>query len=534
MRGQEGTRVLRRKCNHREAASSKGCFSAFSGKVSAEFMRGIQKANTKAHRMTASVPSNPKGARRLHLDLVRTYTTCVSAFGVLLLLTALDSPSAHAPDALMFVGLVVLAEFTSSVLLAAQMVFSMSTAVTFAMLLLFGPLPAVLGSMAGSIAVTFVTCVKDLRAGRSWSTSLARQALFNMGALGVSVFVAGLVYLALRGITGETEVLSNMLPLALAAISSELLNAALVVHAVALQSGRRSMQVWRDNVSWAMPMNILTMTLGGAGLALAHQTVGILGVAVYSLPIALTVYAFRLYVVKTKAYMKELQRMIIDREQAQAQLKASLAEKEVLLKEIHHRVKNNLQVISSLLNLQSHSAGDRQTIQMFKESRNRIRSMALVHEGLYQSDDLGGIEFSHYVSSLTGYLLRSYGVDTGGVELTIDVDRVHLGIDSAVPCGLIVNELVSNSLKYAFVDGRQGHISIELHSVDNGRYELKVGDNGVGIPEGLDIGHTESLGLRLVSTLVEQIEGTMDLDRNAGTVFTITFGDSGLRKEVQG
>lgn len=483
--------------------------------------------------MTASLPSNPKGARRLHLDPVRTYTTCVSASGVLLLLAALDSPSAHAPDALMFVGLVVLAEFASSVLLAAQMVFSMSAAVTFAMLLLFGPLPAVVGSMAGSIAVTFVTCVKDLRAGRSRSTSLARQALFNMGALGVSVFVAGLVYLALRGITGETEVLSNMLPLALAAISSELLNGALVVHAVALHSSRRPMEVWRETVSWAVPTNILTMTLGGAGLALAYQTVGIVGVAVYSLPIALTVYAFRLYVVKTKAYMRELQRMIIDRELARAQLKASLAEKDVLLKEIHHRVKNNLQVISSLLNLQSHSAGDRQVIQMFTESRNRIRSMALVHEGLYQSDDLGGIEFSHYVSSLTGYLLRSYGVHTDGVELTIDVDPVHLGIDSAVPCGLIVNELVSNALKHAFVDGRQGHITIELHSVDNGRYELKVGDNGVGIPEGLDIGQTGSLGLRLVSTLVEQLGGTMDLDRSAGTVFRIAFGPSGQGREVR-
>jgi PAS domain S-box-containing protein len=215
---------------------------------------------------------------------------------------------------------------------------------------------------------------------------------------------------------------------------------------------------------------------------------------------------------------------ITERERAEEQLKASLREKEVLLKEIHHRVKNNLQVISSLLYLRSKNIEDQEALEMFQDSRNRVRSMALVHERLYQSQDLARVDFAEYVRNLANYLFRSYGFNSNVIKLKINVDDVFLSIDTAVPCGLILNELVSNCLKHAFPKGGEGEIGIELCSNDD-KFTLTVGDNGVGLPKGLDFRKTESLGLQLVNTLVDQLEGTIELDRSDGTAFEITFAD---------
>ena len=220
-----------------------------------------------------------------------------------------------------------------------------------------------------------------------------------------------------------------------------------------------------------------------------------------------------------------LQAEIAERKRAEEQIKASLGEKEVLLKEIHHRVKNNLQVVSSMLFLQSRSIKEEETVEMFQESRNRVRSMALVHERLYQSPDLARIDFAEYARNLTSYLFRSYGVHSNVIQLKVNVDDVFLSIDTAVPCGLILNELVSNSLKHAFPDGREGEIRIELGSDDDNRFTLMFGDNGVGFPEDLDFRNTESLGLQLVNNLVHQLEGTIELDRSGGTAFKITFAE---------
>ncbi|WP_424357165.1 histidine kinase dimerization/phosphoacceptor domain -containing protein [Methanocella sp. MCL-LM] len=211
-------------------------------------------------------------------------------------------------------------------------------------------------------------------------------------------------------------------------------------------------------------------------------------------------------------------------------IKASLREKEVLLKEIHHRVKNNLQIISSLLNLQSGYIKDKQSLGMFKESQNRVRSMALIHEKLYQSKDIARIDFAEYIKNLTGNLIRSYG--TGGpVRLKIDADAVSLGIDTAIPCGLIINELVTNALKYAFPDNRIGEIRIELAEIEgengeNSHYRLVIADNGVGLPEGVEIRKTSSLGLQIVTTLTDQIRGHIEVKRENGTAFIITFQDA--------
>jgi two-component sensor histidine kinase len=182
-----------------------------------------------------------------------------------------------------------------------------------------------------------------------------------------------------------------------------------------------------------------------------------------------------------------------------------------------------LQVISSLLYLQSKNIEDEETFEMFLESQSRLRSMALVHEGLYQSKDLTRVDFAEYVRSLANYLFRSYGVNSNVIRLKTKADDVFLGVDTAVPCGLILNELVSNSLKHAFPDGREGEICIELRADNDSQFTLMVRDNGAGLPEDLDFRDTQSLGLQLVNTLVDQLEGTIELDKSDGTAFEVTF-----------
>ena len=206
-------------------------------------------------------------------------------------------------------------------------------------------------------------------------------------------------------------------------------------------------------------------------------------------------------------------------------LRASLEEKEMLLKEVHHRVKNNMQVIYSLLSLQSERIEDPQTQRMFKESQNRVKSMAMIHEKLYRSEDLARINFAEYLRSLTADLYRSYRAGSDGIQLKVDVQDVFLGIDTAIPCGLITNELVSNSLKYAFPAGTKGEIHIELLRDHNREFSLIVSDNGIGFPGNIDFRNTESLGLQLVNTLTGQLGGTIELDRSSGTAFRIIFSE---------
>lgn len=215
------------------------------------------------------------------------------------------------------------------------------------------------------------------------------------------------------------------------------------------------------------------------------------------------------------------QREITERVRAEAKIKASLKEKEILLQEIHHRVKNNLQVISSLLNLQSQGIQDTKTLEIFQESQNRIRSMALIHEKLYRSQDLARVDFAEYIRNLASFLIRSYR--SRAVRLDLRAGDVFLSIDNAVPCGLIVNELISNALKHAFVDGREGEIRVILRQANDHQVQLIVGDNGVGLPTDVDYMNTGSLGLQLVDMLVQQLDGTLEIRNNVGAEFEITF-----------
>ncbi len=224
-------------------------------------------------------------------------------------------------------------------------------------------------------------------------------------------------------------------------------------------------------------------------------------------------------------YSRTLEQKVGDRtkelRQSEKQLMASLKEKEILLKEVHHRVKNNLQVISSLLYLHSKDTTDENIIQMFRESQNRVKSIAFIHETLYQSEDLARIDFAEYVRKLTRSLYHSYVVNADSVTLELAIDEVSLGIDMAIPLGLIINELVSNSIEHAFPNSRRGGIHIKLCAGDDHEAVLVVGDDGIGLPEGFDFRNTESLGLRLVNSLVDQLGGTIDLSKNNGTEFTI-------------
>jgi PAS domain S-box-containing protein len=212
---------------------------------------------------------------------------------------------------------------------------------------------------------------------------------------------------------------------------------------------------------------------------------------------------------------------ITERKRAEAQIAASLKEKEVLLKEIHHRVKNNLQVISSLLNLQAVGVKDERILELLRESQNRIRSMALIHERLYQSENLAGINFGEYLRSLVGFLARSYNIPH--VEVRIHVKSISLPVNTAIPCGLIVNELVSNALKYGFPGELGGQVDVSLTLLNQTSGVLTVADNGVGFPREIDFRSTKTLGLQLINTLTLQINGTIELSRDPGTTFSITF-----------
>lgn len=214
---------------------------------------------------------------------------------------------------------------------------------------------------------------------------------------------------------------------------------------------------------------------------------------------------------------------ITERKEYERQLEESIKEKEVLLKEVHHRVKNNMQVISSILNLQSSYISDENALGILRESQDRIKSMSFVHESLYQSNTLSEVNFAEYIQNIARNLYHSYGRPQGGISLDFDLQEIYLNLDTSIPCGLIINEVVSNSLKYAFEGREKGVIRIELGKLSDGKLKLIVSDDGIGLPSGFDIENAESLGLQLVTTLVTQVSGELAIDVSNGTKFNIVF-----------
>jgi two-component sensor histidine kinase len=226
---------------------------------------------------------------------------------------------------------------------------------------------------------------------------------------------------------------------------------------------------------------------------------------------------------------QELQAEVRERLRVEERLRASLREKEVLLREIHHRVKNNLQVICSLLKLQSEHIQDPRALEVFRESQERVKSMALIHEKLYRFRDLARIDFGDYVRSLAGKLFHAYAVDPDGIHLTVNVDDVLLPIDAVMPCALLIHELVANALKHAFPDGN-GEIFIDFHTADQQTFTLSVRDTGVGWAGDFRLDNEASLGGQLVAALVDQLDGTLELDHANGFTCKITFALAAYRE----
>jgi PAS domain S-box-containing protein len=215
---------------------------------------------------------------------------------------------------------------------------------------------------------------------------------------------------------------------------------------------------------------------------------------------------------------------ITQRREIEEKLEKALEEKNTLIKEIYHRTKNNLMVISSLLSLQSRYIKDENTQSIFKESQNRAKSMAMIHEKLYRSGDLENLDFTEYIVNLSNDLYDTYTLDKNLIKLVLNIDEVTLNVDISIPLALILNELLSNSLKHGFLDGMGGEIRVELKRYDE-NYQLSVSDNGIGFPEDLDYNDTNTLGMLIVNSLTDQIDGELNLERDNGTKFTVTFKD---------
>ena len=234
--------------------------------------------------------------------------------------------------------------------------------------------------------------------------------------------------------------------------------------------------------------------------------------------------------VRTRRQREEAERALQETEQRFATQRAALErqtalleQREIMLREIHHRVKNNMQVMSSLLSLQSRVAGNPATSRMLAENQNRIQSMALLHEILYQSDDLARVDFPKYLRRMTDYLFRSYGVDSTQISLHTELEAVNLELDDALPCGLLSSEVISNSLKHGFPEGRQGVVRAVLRRENRGRVSLALSDDGVGLPDHLDWRTSASLGLRLVRALALQLSAELEVSTGSGTEVRLTF-----------
>jgi PAS domain S-box-containing protein len=222
---------------------------------------------------------------------------------------------------------------------------------------------------------------------------------------------------------------------------------------------------------------------------------------------------------------------ITELKDAENKIKASLKDKEVLLKEVHHRVKNNMQIISSLLNLQIDYLNNEDAIDVLKESQNRVKSMAMIHEKLYLSEDLTQINFADYIQNLVSNLFYLYNIKESQIKPIIKIEDVNLNIETAIPCGLIINELISNCLKYAFPNQMKGEIIINLKSIED-KFELVISDNGIGLPENININKIKTLGLLLVNSLTEQIDGKISIYKKDGTQFKITFKELKYKERI--
>ncbi|MBN1531466.1 MAG: PAS domain S-box protein, partial [Spirochaetes bacterium] len=228
-----------------------------------------------------------------------------------------------------------------------------------------------------------------------------------------------------------------------------------------------------------------------------------------------------------RGYVMAVARDITERVRWEERLRRSLREKEILLAEIHHRVKNNLQVISSLLDMQTYYIQDREVMKHFQATAGRVEAMGLLHKKLYQTSDLERVEMRDYIASLVEKILYMNRVEGREIGYSLDVENVFFNVDTALPCGLLLNEIITNSLKYAFMDRSTGDIGVILEQLGGDSYRMTVSDNGTGLPEGVDFFSNSRLGLQLVYMLTQQLRGEVSIARRGGTIYTIQFAAAG-------
>jgi len=502
--------------------------------------------------MDSQLVSKPIDVHAHILDPLRVYTVCVSVLGLGLLVWALFTVTASSFNILLFIVLVVLAELTTSEVFAPQIAFTTSSAIYFAVLLLFGPLHAALVAIVGGFGATLVNDINRRRRGSPSRVPIWQRALFNMASLGLAIFVAGNVYILCGGQIGEIILLANVVPMVLAAVSTEVMNSALVVQAVSLQTGKPALQVWRQNVSWALPIHLLGMIVGGAGLALGYQIAGIVGVGVFFLPIVLTIYAFRLYVRQTKAQMAHLEEIIAERtadlERTNEELKQLDQLKTRLFSMINHEMRNPLQSILGYteLLLASGPLSRDQKDMLLSISYSGERLLDLVNNIL----DISSLEDGKLtlVPQVMGVLPA---VDQALAVIRPMAEEKHISVGVDIPqvipdvyadpkrvVQILVN-LLSNAVKYTPDNGR---IAVTAQqSQANGMLEISVSDNGIGIPadqiprifdcfsrvERAEIWHTvgTGLGLYIANGLVEAHGGkiTVESEEGRGSCFTFTL-----------
>ena len=483
------------------------------------------------------------------LDPLRIYTACVSGLGIALLLWSLSQLPSFPPGVLLFIGLVLVAELTTSEAFMPQVLLSMSSAVTFATLLLFGPLPAALVAIVGGLVTTLVMNRRQARPSRA---PLLQRALFNMAAFGLASIVAGGVYLLSGGTVGEVALLSNLLPMVLAAASTEMVNAGLIVGVTSLQTGESVFQIWRQNVSWATPMNLLSMVTGGGGLALGYQIAGILGLGVFFLPIALTIYAFRLYLEQTKAQMARLEEIIAERTEdltkANEELKRLDQLKTNFFAVINHEMRTPLTAILGytdlLLMRATLSPKYEEILHTIKYSGQRLLDLVNNILDISRLED-GKLTIIPQAMGVPPAVNQALAVikpmgEKKLISISVDVSPTipHvLGDPKRV--GQILVNLLSNAVKYT-PDTGSVTIAARRNKTTN-MVEISVTDNGLGIPadhlphvfdrfsriERAETRHTvgTGLGLSIAKALVEAHGGEIRVESEEGhsTCFTFTL-----------
>jgi signal transduction histidine kinase len=504
--------------------------------------------------MSTQSESGVKGQDR-KINPLSIYTICISALGVALLFWSLKSLPTSSPEALLFIALAAIAELTTSGALAPQINFSMSSAVVFATLLLFGLLPAALAAMIGGIVTTVMAEIGDRQRGRSRAPFLQRM-FFNMAALGLPLVMAGGVYTFFGGKIGEIALPTNLLPMILAALIVEFANAALVVSAVSLQTGQPVFKLWKQNVSWAVPLNILAMIVGGGGLALGYEIAGILGLVVFFLPITLTIYAFRLYVAQTKTQMQRQEEIIAERtadlQKANKELTHLDRLKTSFFAVINHELRNPLTSIIGYTDLLSRdrflTIGQLDKLDKIKENSQRLLDLVNNLLDITRIEE-GKLQIVPEDLDVTAAVDRAIDVvepmaDQKHISVFTDMPGVipHVYADPRRVDQILVN-LLSNAVKYT---PDTGSVIVTAQAKrDADMIQVSIADNGLGIPADLlDLvfdrfvraersGRSEirgtGLGLSIAKGLVEAHGGKIWVDsvERYGTVVSFTLPQAG-------